>query len=151
MITPATILDLEDIAKDVSDTLGVDAFLYVRQDLQLSTWFRSFGISLQYQVIGNHKRALHMFGKSEVSLETVRNWVILCSAYVMDNTECTCILVYCRKSDIKLRFLLRACGAKASCVLPEGNGEEDELLYVFSKKDRRIYEEKVTCHKQYQS
>lgn len=149
MIKPCTILDLRDLADDVEHTIGVDSFMYVRGDMQVSKWFRAYGISLQFQVIGNHKVAIHMYGESSVSLETLRNWIILCSAWVMDNTPCTCILVYCKRTDKKLRFLLSACGAKRVAVLPQGNGEdEDELLYVFSKKDRALYEGRVTCHRQ---
>ena len=146
---PCTILDLGAIAKDVEQTLGIeDAIMYVRQDMLTSKWFKDHGVSLQYQIIGNHKVTIHMYGKSVVSLETLRTWIIQCSGWIIDNTETTCILVYCRTSDMPLRFLLRACGARRIAILPEGNGEEDEILYVFSKKDREKYERRITCHKQ---
>ena len=147
---PCTILDLSAIAEDVEETLGIeDAIMYVRQDMQTSKWFKDHGVSLQFQVIGNHKAAIHMYGKSKVSLEILRNWIIQCSSWIMDNTETTCMIVYCKISDLRLRFLLRACGASRVAVLPEGNGEgKDEILYVFSKKDREKYERRITCHKQ---
>jgi hypothetical protein len=146
---PCDIRDLADLVEDVRHTLGVDALMYIRSDLQVSKWFRGCGISLQFQVIGDHKAALHMYGTSNVPLKELRNWISECGSWMWDNTECTCVLVYCKKSDRKLRFLLSAGGAKMTAVLPQGNGEdEDELLYVFSKKDRAIYEGRATCHRQ---
>lgn len=149
MITPCTILDLGAMVPQVDKTMGVDTFMYVRQSLAgPDKWFQIGSIVLQFQLIGDHKVNLHMYGENDVSLETLRNFIVLAGAWMMDNTATTCILCYCKISDRKLRFLLRACGGPDPLTIPNGDGEDDELLYIFSKKDRIRYERRVTCHKQ---
>lgn len=147
---PCTILDLSALVEAVDLTLGIDSFMYVRESISRGTdkWFLIGSIALQYQLIGNHKVNLHMYGKNELSLETLRNSIVSSGSWLMDNTETTCIVVYCKESDRKLRFLLRACGGEVACKIPNGDGDKDELLYLFSKRDRKTYEERITCHKQ---
>lgn len=148
----ATIFQTEDIVKAVEMTTGQDAILYVRNDMRnpLSMWFYREGIALQFQMIGDHKWILHMYGVSGDKLRNLRDWIIKVSSYLMDNTECTCILVFCKESDMRLRFLIKATGHDEGMRIPNGNGKEDEILYVYNKNDREIYERRIRCHKQYQ-
>lgn len=141
----SNILDLNNITRAVDETTGQESITFVRGDLKVNYWFYKDSIALQYAILGKHKVALHMFGHSEMSLETLRNWIIESSLWVVDNSEITCIMVFCKRSDLRLRFLLANCGATRQCVLEEANGIEDELLYVFNVKHRDKYERRVTC------
>ena len=150
-IKPCTVLDVAELAEAVEKTTLIDAIPYVSQDIKLNKWFYRRGVALQFQILGDHKCAIHLFGTPQDSLRELRDWVIGCGSWMFDNTEISCLLVFCRENDLHLRFLIRATGAERCCRLIDADGYDgDELLFVYSKSYRELYEGKVKCHKQYQ-
>ena len=146
----SNILDLEKIASAMELTLGVGSMMYARQMINVNYFFLLRGIVLEYVVVGNHKVILHMYGEPNMSLETLRNWIVKTESWLFDHTDISCILVFCKQEDMKLRFLVRETGAERSAIIPNADGDKGELLYVYSKDSRDKYERRVTCQQQYQ-
>jgi hypothetical protein len=149
MIEPCTILDLSLLSDAVSKTFGVESILYVRMELiyKVNKWFYKDGLAVQLQLLGDHKYALHIFGSPLRTLRETRDFIVSVGSYMMDHTTCTCILVFCKEEDMALRFLIAATGATAHGILQNANGDNNEILYVYSKDNRKTYEERMRWHK----
>ena len=149
MIQPATILDLADMAEAVTETMGYDCFDYIRNEVYgPNIWYYKNGLALQHQILGDHKVIVHLYGVSRDKLRDIRDFVIMAGANTMDTKGITCFLVFCKETDMALRFLVRATGAKEGISIPQANGTESEIMYVLTEEDRKIYEGRVKCHKQ---
>lgn len=149
MTKKCTILDIEDVAEAVSHTLKVDCFLYARMELLgPNYWFYQNGLALQFQILGDHKCIIHIYGVSRDKLRDIRDFIVSAGSWVCDNTSMTCLLVFCREDDMKLRYLIRATGMSKKVYIPSADGDQGEFMYIYTKEDRKRFEEKILCHKQ---
>lgn len=145
-----TIRELADITEAVEHTTGQDASLYVRNTMygEGHYWFRHGDLFVHCERIGIHKYALHTFGVSRDSMRYKIKFFVSIGCWMMDNTDCTTLVVFVPETHLRLRILVNKI-IEPTCYMPCGAGpEEGEYMFVFDLDNREDIERRFLCHKQ---
>ena len=133
---PCDIRDAGLLSSIVSRDMGVDSIMYIRGTL-LNGAFKYFmeeNFVIQYQIIAEGKVMIHIYGSPLSSLRDTRNFVLLSGSWMMDNTGTEDIVAFCKKDNMRLRYLIRECGGHKVGELP------DDLIYSWSQGRREELE-----------
>ena len=93
-------------------------------------------------MIGTTKYAVHLIGSTK-KLSELRDFIIQTGSWMMDNTSCTCIIAFASTENKRLQMFIGLTGGKRMCTVRNANGDNDEIMYTYSKDDRLELERRV--------
>lgn len=129
----ATILDLSDINKLMSDLEQRDCHEYVRITLlnKVTHWFYKEGSAMIYEPMDNGRYNMHIYNTNRGDKDLVK-WCTDTGKWMFENTEAKNLINFVKKDRKDLRMFMIYIGSKKVC------GIGDETLYTYS---RESYEE----------
>lgn len=147
---PCTLKDLRILNEIFQSYYGQDTILWVRERLYSSVHkIFLFGeeVAISYEKMGTYKYAIHLVGYTNRVVE-LKDFVIQTGAWMMDNTQCTCIIAFADVNNKRLQRFIGTTGGERVCTIRNANGDYDEIMYVYSKNDRSKFEGRIRCLKQ---
>jgi hypothetical protein len=91
-------------------------------------WFLNDGLLVEYKVIGNGLYTIHTYGSNSKPVKKNRRFFIQSGIWMLNNTDCKEIIVFCPKDRRELKLLL------ASFATPSGE-TTGYYVYSFGKKE----------------
>ena len=147
---PCTLKDLGVLNEIFQNYYGQDTVLWVRERLY-STVHKIFlfgeEVAISYEMIGTAKYAVHLIGHTK-QISLLKDFIIQTGSWMMDNTPCTCIIAFAPVDNTRLQMFIGLTGGKRMCTVRNANGDNDEIMYVYSKDDRLELEGRIRCLKQ---
>lgn len=144
-MNPCTLKDLRILNEIFQSYYRQDTILWIRERLYSPVHkIFLFGeeVAISYEMIGVTKYAVHLIGSTK-RLSELRDFIIQTGSWMMDNTSCTCIIAFASVSDKRLQRFIGLTGGKRMCTIRNANGDYDEIMYVYSKDDRKELEGRV--------
>lgn len=125
---PLGLLHLGEIAEIVSRETK-RTILDVRVEGSMGThWFLNEGLLVEYKKIGEHLYTIHTYGSNGLSIKKNRKFFIKTGIWILNNTDCEEIIVFCKKEHRALKALL------ATFASPSGE-TAGYYVYSFGKKE----------------
>jgi hypothetical protein len=125
---PLSLLHLGDIAEIISRETQ-RTILDIRVEGSMGTyWFLDDGLLMECKKIGERLYTVHTYGSNGKSVKKNRKFFIRAGIWLLNNTDCEEIIVFCKKEHSALKALL------ATFASPSGE-TAGYYVYSFGKKE----------------
>ena len=144
---PCTIRDLEDLSEIATKCIGDKGTLWVREQLYhpLNKLFLfSDTLFVQVEATGIYKYSIHTIGNTK-DIRGYRDFTIKMGSWMMENTPCTCLIAFAASSNKRMQRFIGLTGGERVGVIPDAGGHEDEVMYVFPKRNKETLEGRIRC------
>ncbi len=147
MISPVTISNMSTAIEIAEQSYGDDGVLWVREKVYHpghKLFVFSDTLMVYFEQIGNYKWSIHTIG-STTDVKGYRDFTIQTGSWMMENTPCTCLIAFAAASNKRMQRFIGLTGGQRVGVIPDAGGTEDEIMYVYPKRDKEELERRVRC------
>ena len=102
---------------------------------------------VSYEMIGEYKYCVHLVGHTK-DLKGLRDFIIQTGSWMMDHTNCRCILAFAREDNKRLQMFIGLTGGKRLCTVPNAGGYSSEVMYIYPFESKKELEGRIRCLKQ---